>query len=297
MSEHVELLTKVANLSMLIFMVSNMLAFGMRLSLAEILDPLREIKPTLKALLGNFVIVPAAAYALIRVFHLEPGYAIGLLLVATSGGDPATTKGSQLAKGNPAYTVAMMVALQMMTVLLMPIILPPLLPGVHVDPLKIAKPLVLFLLAPLALGLLIHARWSGVAARLWKPLDQFSSLAFLVVVSLFIGLNFRIAIGTVGSFAMLTSGMLVAVAFFAGYFLGAPGQIRKSDLAIQTSFRGISGAAAVAITNFPTQPKVLVMVLITLMLSLPVLVLVAPTVLRRKNVAVTAGKNITTTGK
>jgi hypothetical protein len=43
MSEHVELLTKVANLSMLTFMVTNMLGFGMRLSLAEILKPLREI--------------------------------------------------------------------------------------------------------------------------------------------------------------------------------------------------------------------------------------------------------------
>jgi predicted Na+-dependent transporter len=294
MNEHIELLTKVANLSMLTFMVSNMLGFGMRLSLAEILEPLREIKPAMKALLTNFVIVPAAAYTLMRVFHLEAGYAIGLLLVATSAGDPATTKGSQLAKGNPAYTLAMMVALQIMTVVLMPIILPPLLPGVHVNPFKIAKPLVLFLLAPLAIGLLIHARWSGVAAKLWKPLDRFSSLAFVVVISLFIGLHFRTIIGTVGSYAILTSGMLVAVGFFGGYFLGAPGQIRKSDLAIQTSFRGISAAAAIAITNFPTEPKTLVMVIITLMTSLPVLLLVAPTVLRRKNVAAAQARGGTT---
>jgi BASS family bile acid:Na+ symporter len=285
MSEHIELLTKLANLSMFAFMVSNMLGFGMRLSLAEIIEPLRKTKPTLKALLANFVIVPAAAYALLRVFHLEAGYAIGLLLVATSAGDPATTKGSQLAKGNPAYTLAMMVALQVITVVLMPITLPLLVPGVHVDPFKIAKPLVLFLLAPLAIGLLIHARWSGAAGKLWKPVDRFSSVAFIVVISLFIALHFRTIIGTVGSYAILTSGMLVAVGLFAGYFLGAPGQIRKSDLAIQTSFRGISAAAAIAITNFPTQPEILVMIIITLMMSLPVLLLVAPTVLRRKNVA------------
>jgi BASS family bile acid:Na+ symporter len=167
----------------------------------------------------------------------------------------------------------------------MPIILPPLVPGVHVDPFKIANPLVLFLLAPLAIGLLIHTRWSGVAAKLWKPFDRFSSLAMVVAISLFIGLHFRTIMGTVGSYAMLTSGMLVAVGFFVGYFLGAPGQIRQSDLAIQTSFRGLSAAVAIAITNFPTEPKVLVMAIITLMMSLPVLFLVAPTVLRRKNVA------------
>jgi bile acid:Na+ symporter, BASS family len=287
-------LTKVANLSMLTFMVSNMLGFGMRLSPAEIIKPLRETKPTLKALLANFVIVPAAAYALLRIFHLEAGYAIGLLLVGTSAGDPAVTKGSQLAKGNPAYTLATMVALQIMTVLLMPIILPPLLPGVHVDPFKIAKPLVLFLLTPLAIGLLIHTRWSGVAAKLWKPIDRFSSLAFLVVISLYIGLHFRRIIDTVGSYAMLTSCMLVAVGFFVGYVFGAPGQIRKSDLALQTSFRGLSAAVAVAITNFPTQPNVLVMVIINLMAALCVLFFVAPTVLRRKNVAAAQTRGGTT---
>jgi BASS family bile acid:Na+ symporter len=159
---------------------------------------------------------------------------------------------------------------------------------------KIAKPLVLFLLAPLAIGLLIHARWSRVAAKLWEPLDRFSSLAFIVVISLFIGLHFRTIIGTVGSYAMLTSGMLVAVGFFVGYFLGAPGQIRKSDLAIQTSFRGLSAAVAIAITNFPTEPKVLVMIIITLMMSLPVLLVVAPTVLRRKNFAAAQARGGTT---
>jgi BASS family bile acid:Na+ symporter len=183
----------------------------------------------------------------------------------------------------------MMVALQMITVVLMPIILPPLVPGLQVDPFKIAKPLLLVLLAPLAIGLLVHARWSGVAARLWEPLDRFSSLAFLVVISLFIGLHFRTIIDTVASYAMLTSGMLVAVGFVAGYVLGAPGQVRQSDLAIQTSFRGLSAAVAVAITNCQTQPKVLVMVIITLMMSLPVLLLVAPTILRRKNEAVLHG--------
>ena len=266
-------------------MLSNMLGFGMRLSLAEILAPLREIKPTLKAVLANFVIVPAAAFALARVFHLESAYAIGLLLVATSAGDPATTKGSQLARGNPAYTLAMMVALQIMSVFLMPIILPPLVPGVHVDPLKIAKPLVLFLLAPLAIGLFVHARWSAVAAKLWEPIDKFSSVAFVVVISLYLGLHSRAIIDSWGSYAILSAGIFTAVSFVAGYFLGAPGQIRQSDLAIQTSFRGISAAVAIAITNFPTQPQVLNMVLINLMWALPVLLIVAPFVLRRKNVA------------
>jgi len=37
--------------------------------------------------------------------------AFGILLAA-SGGDPGVTKASQLAKGDPAYTLAMMIGLQ-----------------------------------------------------------------------------------------------------------------------------------------------------------------------------------------
>ena len=90
MSEHVELLTKLASLTMLVFMVSNMLAFGMRLSPAEILAPLREVRHNLKVFLANFVIVPALAYALLHAFHIEGGLAIGLMLLATASGSTCT---------------------------------------------------------------------------------------------------------------------------------------------------------------------------------------------------------------
>ena len=82
------ILTKLANLTMLVFMVSNMLAFGMRLAPSEILAPLRDGRHDLKVLLANFVIVPALAYMLLHAFHSEGGLAIGLLLLATAGATP-----------------------------------------------------------------------------------------------------------------------------------------------------------------------------------------------------------------
>ena len=40
-----------------------------------------------------------------ELFHLEHGYALGLILLATAAGDPFVTKDRRLAKGDPAYTV------------------------------------------------------------------------------------------------------------------------------------------------------------------------------------------------
>lgn len=98
---HLELLSKLANLSLLIFVVSNMLGFGMRLAPREVVVPLRQIRPTLLALLANFVIVPIAAYVLIWISGLPHGYTLGMVLLAISAGDPGVTKFSQLAKATP----------------------------------------------------------------------------------------------------------------------------------------------------------------------------------------------------
>jgi BASS family bile acid:Na+ symporter len=293
MSEYIPLLTKIANLTMLAFMVSNMFAFGMRLSPGEILAPLRHVRHNLMVFVANFVIVPALAYALLHLLHIEGQLAIGLLLLATAGGDPAVTKFSGLAKGDPAYALAVMMALQIVSVFFMPIILPPLLPGVHVDPLKIAMPLVLFLLLPLVVGSLVRARWSGVAARLWKPFDTFSSFALVLVCALLFGLHFREMISqSVLVYASLL--IFIWLGFFAGYFLGAPGQIRQTDLALNTSIRGVSASLAVAITNFPGQGDIITIILIYLAFLLATVAPCCPTVLRRKNVAAAQARGDTT---
>jgi BASS family bile acid:Na+ symporter len=58
-----------------------------------------------------------------------------------------------------------MVLLMLLTVANLPIVLPLLLHGVTVDPVKIARSLILLMLLPLGVGLLLRARLEVVAAR------------------------------------------------------------------------------------------------------------------------------------
>ena len=62
----------------------------------------------------------------------------------------------QIAKGEVAGSVGVIVLLMGTTVLYLPMALPLLLPGVHVSPLDIATSLVLLMLIPLAIGLLVN---------------------------------------------------------------------------------------------------------------------------------------------
>ena len=52
-----DLLSKVANLAMLIFVVSSMLAMGSGLMFAQIIEPLRSVRLVAFALLANFVLM------------------------------------------------------------------------------------------------------------------------------------------------------------------------------------------------------------------------------------------------
>ena len=66
-----------------------------------------------------------------------------------------------------------MVALQVVTVIYMPIVLPLLLPGVKVEPLAIAKPLIVLMLIPLAIGFFIRARYERNRPRALRTLRHF----------------------------------------------------------------------------------------------------------------------------
>ena len=153
-----ELLSKAATVAMLSFVVSSMLAMGAGLTVSQISEPLRNARLVILALLANFVLMPLGAVALTKVLWLDEPFGVGLLLLGCAAGAPFLPKLAELAKGNLAFAVGAMVLLMIVTVGYLPMVLPLLLPGVTVDPWKIARSLVLLMLLPLAAGLFLKAR-------------------------------------------------------------------------------------------------------------------------------------------
>src|SRR5262245_57072254 len=82
-----------------------------------------------------------------------------------------------------------MVLLMVVTVAYMPLVLSLLLEGVSVDPVKIARSLVFLMLVPLAIGLLVKARLSGVAASTQPLLNKLSTLSLAVLILLLLITN------------------------------------------------------------------------------------------------------------
>ncbi|MGB7773942.1 MAG: bile acid:sodium symporter, partial [Pseudolabrys sp.] len=148
-----DLLNKAVPVAMLGFVVSSMLAMGLGLTIRQIIEPLRNARLVLLALLANFVLMPLGALALAKLLWLDNPFAVGLLVLGCAAGAPFLPKLAELAKGNLAFSVGTMVLLMVVTVGYLPLVMPLLLPGVTVDPWNIARSLLLLMLLPLAAGL------------------------------------------------------------------------------------------------------------------------------------------------
>ena len=85
-------LNRLADLSVIAFVVSSMLAMGMNQRLPDVLAPLKEPGLVLLALLVNFVLSPLLTVAFTRLVPLQPAHATGLLLLGGAAGAPFLPK-------------------------------------------------------------------------------------------------------------------------------------------------------------------------------------------------------------
>ena len=269
-----EILAVIMNLSVLVFVITSMLAMGLNLTVKQIVEPLRNTRLVILALIANFILVPILAYLIISVIHLEQGLATGLILMATAAGAPFLPKLAQAAKGNLALAVGMMVLLMVVTIIYMPIVLPLLLQGVEVNPWDIAKSLIIMMLIPLAIGLFIKARYESTAESLQPHMSQTSTVAIAILMVTGIVLNFSAIVGVIGTGAIIAILVFLVVALILGYFLGGAESGKRSVMGLGTAQRNLSAALVVAAQNFADDPNVLTMILVAGLVGLVLLMVV-----------------------
>ena len=261
---------KATTVAMLIFVLSSMLAMGLGFTVSEVITPLRNARLVVLSLLANFVVMPLAAVGLATLLRLDQPLGVGLLLLGTAAGAPFLPKLAQIAKGNLAFGLGLMVLLMVVTVGYLPLVLPVLLPGVSVNPAKIASSLFLLMLLPLAVGLFVKARFAVTAARVKPVLDKVSNLSLILLVLLITAANINNVLAVFGTRGILAGLLLIAVGFGVGWLLGGPGMDTRPVLALGTAQRNIAAALVVGGQSF-SDPKVVVMVVVVAIVSLLVL--------------------------
>ncbi|HVK16437.1 MAG TPA: bile acid:sodium symporter [Fimbriiglobus sp.] len=283
-----EFLEVVAKVAVLVFVVACMAAAGLGLGVRDVIAPLRRARLVALAVVANFVVAPALAYALIAVIPLERPYAIGLLLLGGAAGAPFLPKLAELAKGDLAFSVGLMLLLTVGSVAFMPVVLPLLIPGLSADPWPILRPLLVTMLLPLAAGMAVRRRSERWASRLRPVIGVVSNVSMVLAVVLLVGLNFGAMIGTFGSGAVAVAVLFVAVSLAVGYALGGPAPGTRSVLGLGTGQRNVAAALVIATQNFPDDPGVVVMILVSTLAGLVVLLVAARRFARQSSAALAA---------
>lgn len=107
MASLAEPLTLLAQVSVVVFVVTSMPAMGMSQRLGDVFAPLRDIRATLTALAVNLVVAPLFAWTLTRLVPLEPAHATGLLLLGGAAGAPFLPKLAEAAGASASYASAL----------------------------------------------------------------------------------------------------------------------------------------------------------------------------------------------
>jgi BASS family bile acid:Na+ symporter len=252
-----EILSKIIPFAMLTFVLSSMLSMGLSLTVRQILAPLRNYRLIVLALLANFVLMPFAALGIAKLLQLDEPLGIALLLLGIASGAPFLPLLARISKGNLAFSVGLMVLLMVVTVAYMPLVLPLFLEGVSVDPMKIGRSLVFLMMLPLAIGLVVKARRSGLAAKV-QP--SFGRVLLLIA-------NFKNVLSLYGTRGVLASILFIAAGSGIGWLFGGSQSDTRGVMALGTAQRNIAAALVVGGQNF-SDPNVIVMVVVVAIVGL-----------------------------
>jgi len=267
-----EFFTAIAQVSGLLAIVGSMLAMGMSLTVPQIVQPLKNARLVVLALLANFVLVPLLAYGITLIIPLEESLKIGLMVLATSAGAPFLILEAQAAKGKLALAVGVMTLLMVVTIFYLPLVLPLLLTGVEVDAPAIAKSLIMGMLIPLVIGLLIKSH-SPDAAKHWQPvMNKIAMFGLLILLVVGLGLNVSNIISLIGSWGFLALLLFIIGSLLIGFAIGGRDVGVRNVTGLGTAQRNVSAAILVTLQNFAgtnAVPYVLVAAILIPLILLP----------------------------
>jgi BASS family bile acid:Na+ symporter len=269
------ILQQLANISVLIYILTTMLAMGLSFFPKQFLEPLKDKRLIIKSLAANFIGVPILTYIILQLIPLEQGLAIGLVLMATAAGSPFMLKLVQFMKADIAFAVGLMLILSLVTLLYMPLVLSILIPGVTVNHLSIAVSLIVLLFLPLISGTIIKWRYNKFADKIKPVFNKISNVAIVIVIILYLVLNYKEFLTVFGTGALIASLVFVLTAFLIGYLLGGPSKNTKPVLGLGTAMRNSSAAFVVAIANFSSEYDVMAMIIVVYMLSIIIMLIIS----------------------
>jgi len=244
-----------------IALIELMVATGLGIRLADVVDAAGDWRLLARAGLVNYVAVPCAAVLLLLLLRIEPTAAAGFLILAVCPGAPYAPPLTALAGGNVAISAGLMMVLAGSSVIVAPLLLSVLLPfttgsgELRVDALRMLGTILVTQLLPLGSGLAVNYWRPDLAARLLKPAVAVGKILNVAVIGLILLTQARqlMEIRFIGILAML---IWLGISMVLGWSAGGLKDKDRRAVALTTSIRNVGLGVVITTSAFAGTPAV-----------------------------------------
>ena len=208
--------------------------------------------------ISQYVFMPALAFGLSYLFHLDPGLAAGVILVGTCPGGTASNVITYLAKGDIALSVCMTSVNTLLAPILTPLITYMILKTtVETDIIAMFIGIIQVILIPIIFGVIMNKFFGNFTQKCVKILPGISVIAISIIVASVVSHN---------SEKIFTAGLIILAAVILhnilGYLCGfCIGKILKLNIpktkafSIEIGMQNSGLATSLAAKAFPTMPE------------------------------------------
>jgi BASS family bile acid:Na+ symporter len=238
----------------LTFVVTASLAMGFSTTLSSLRKGLEaHSQLDVMLLISNFVLMPALLIGLASVIHFNAQVKMAIIVLGITAGAPFIPWLVSKGKGDIAYSALACFGLLLVTLVVVPFALPPLLrllnTGASPPVWTVAWPLLLFILLPLVIGMICRARYPEFVAEAGPWLGPISVTFLVVHVSLYIGYSWSEFLSLAGGGQMAFTLVFPLAGLLIGYLLSPPYVLSPVPAANPQRATRIVSAVAVAQQN------------------------------------------------
>lgn len=264
-------LTLLIKLVILASIALSVLAVSLGATLRDATSLLHQPGALLRSVIAMNVMMPLFAFLLAFAFPFDPAVRIALVTLSVSPVMPLVVRKQLKAGADAAYSFGLYTAITLLAIIFVPVavVVVGRIAGfsLGISAGAVARTVVISILAPLALGIVVHARYPALAERLARPIDRIATAILLVTVLVVVAGSWRSLLAVMGNGTLLAFIAFVLGGLLLGEVFGGTDPDKRMVLALSNASRHPGVALAIAGVNFPDQKLVIAAVLVYLVVN------------------------------
>ena len=233
-----------------------MLSLGLGLSGSDFLRVVKQPKDFFVGMVGQIILLPLIAFALVKILEISPDLALGLMIIAAAPGGVTSNILTSFAKGDVALSVSLTAIISLLSVITIPIIINTSLNllgivniSLNVSLINMAINIFLIVTVPVVIGMILKKFFHNIAIKFESITKRISGILFVIVL---IGAILAERENVVSYFAqaglitLILNILMMIVAFYLAQVCGT-GIAQKRCISIECGLQ--NGTLAIFVAN------------------------------------------------